>query len=147
MSTLLLSLMLLQSPQPLTTLIGIDQNLGVRIDPNTIFRDEYGREVRLGAFLGSRPIILMPVYYDCPMLCSMQLNGLTAAMRVLSFTAGKDFEIVTFSIDPNETSDLARTKKEHYIRDYGRPGAERGWHFLTGDREAIHDLTDRVGYR
>src|SRR4030095_1065354 len=68
-------------------------------------------------------------------------------MQLMRFTPGKDFEIVTFSIDPNETSDLALAKKEHYIRDYGRAGADRGWHFLTGNRKEIHDLTDRVGYR
>jgi protein SCO1/2 len=147
-SLLLFALMFLQTPQqPLTMLIGIDQNLGVQVDSNVTLRDEHGNEVRLGDFLGSRPVILMPVYYECPMLCSMQLNGLVAAMHVLPFTPGKEFEIVTFSIDPNETPDLALAKKEHYIRDYGRPNADRGWHFLTGNIEAIHKLTDSVGYR
>ena len=141
-------LFLLQQPQqPLTTLIGIDQNLGVQVDPQIAFRDEYGRPVQLGSFFGSRPIILVPVYYECPMLCSMQLNGLVSAMRVLPFTAGKEFDIVTFSIDPDETPALALAKRDHYIHDYARAGADRGWHFLTGTPEAIHQLTDAVGYR
>jgi protein SCO1/2 len=66
---------------------------------------------------------------------------------VLRFTAGKDFEVVTFSIDPNETPKQALTKKDHYIHDYARAGADRGWHFLTGDEAAIHRVTDSVGYR
>jgi protein SCO1 len=144
---LLLFLLATQQPQPLTTLIGIDQNLGVQVDPGIPFTDEHGRPVSLGSYFGARPIILMPVYYECPMLCNMQLNGLVAAMHVLPFTAGKEFEIVTFSIDPDEKPGLALAKKDHYIRDYGRPGADRGWHFLTGDSESIHKLTDAIGYR
>jgi len=145
MNLFLLTLLLLQ--QPLTTLIGIDQNLGVQVDPHITFRDEYGRAVQLGSYFGSRPIILMPVYYECPMLCSMQLNGLVSAMHVLPFTAGKEFDIVTFSIDPNETPALALAKKDHYIHDYARAGADLGWHFLTGTPEAIRQLADGVGYR
>jgi protein SCO1 len=133
--------------QPLTTLIGIDQNLGVQVDPKVAFRDEFGRPVQLGDFFGARPIILMPVYYECPMLCNMQLNGLVSAMHVLPFTAGKEFDIVTFSIDPNETPALALAKKDHYIHDYARAGADRGWHFLTGTSDAIQQLTNTVGYR
>ncbi len=142
-----LLLLLLLSQQPLTTLIGIDQNLGVQVDPHITFRDEYGRPVQLGSFFGSRPIILTPVYYECPMLCSMQLNGLVSAMHVMPFTAGKEFDIVTFSIDPNETPALALAKKDHYIRDYARGGADLCWHFLTGSPVAIRQLTDSVGYR
>jgi protein SCO1 len=147
MALYLFMLLILQQPQPLTTLIGIDQNLGVKVDSTIPFRDEYGRNVTLGDFLGTRPVILMPVYYECPMLCSMQLNGLVSAMHVMPFTAGKEFEIVTFSIDPNETPKLALSKKDHYIHDYARAGADKGWHFLTGDAEAIRRVTDGVGYR
>jgi protein SCO1 len=81
------------------------------------------------------------------MLCSMLLNGLVKTLHVLPFTAGKEFEIVTYSIDPNEKPDLARDKKQHYVRDYGRSGAAAGWHFLTGDSESIHALSDEIGFR
>jgi protein SCO1 len=145
--TLFMFLLFLQQPAPVTTLIGIDQNLGVQVDPNIPFKNEYGQDVILGSFFGARPIILMPVYYECPMLCSMQLNGLVAAMKVLPFTVGKEFDVVTFSIDPNETPALALAKKDHYIHDYGRAGADRGWHFLTGNADSIHRLTNAVGYR
>jgi protein SCO1/2 len=92
-------------------------------------------------------VLLTPVYYECPMLCSMQLNGLVRAMKAMSFTAGNEFEVVTFSFDPKETPELAHTKKEHYVRDYGRPGAQPAWHFLTGDAAAIQELTNAIGFR
>jgi protein SCO1/2 len=143
----LLSLLLLQSPDSVLTAIGIDQKLDTVVDPTTSFRDETGESVTLRDYLGKRPIILTPVYYECPMLCSMQLNGLVKAMRVMPFTAGKEFQIVTFSIDPKETPELALEKKRHYVRDYGRTGADTGWHFLTGTPESIHKLTDEIGFR
>src|SRR5262245_35441939 len=144
---LLLALFFTQTQAPLTARIAIDQDLGIQIDPGISFHDEYGRTVKLGDFFGTKPVILMPVYYECPMLCSTQLNGLVAAMHVMPFTAGKEFEIVTFSIDPNETSALALAKKDHYIHDYARAGADKGWHFLTGDSESISKLTETIGYR
>jgi protein SCO1/2 len=143
----ILLLALLQQLAPIQTLIGIDQNLGTTVDAGIPFRDEYGRHVTLGDFLGEHPVILVPVYYECPMLCSMQLNGLVAAMKIMPFTAGNDFEVVTFSIDPNETPKQALAKRDHYIRDYARAGADRGWHFLTGDAGAIRQVTEAVGYR
>jgi protein SCO1/2 len=150
----LMSLLLLQTPQvPQTpadsviTAIGIDQKLGVPIDGDIPFRDERGQVVHLGDFFGKKPIILTPVYYECPMLCSMQLNGLVRALRVMPFAAGKEFEIVTFSIDPGETPELAASKKQHYVRDYGKPTAEAGWHFLAGEEESIRRLTELIGFR
>jgi protein SCO1/2 len=77
----------------------------------------------------------------------MELNGLVRAMRVMSFVAGREFEVVTFSIDPEEGPDLALGKKEQYVRDYGKPQAQAGWHFLTGDPETVAKLTDEIGFR
>ena len=143
----LMSLLLLQTPDDVTTAIGVDQKLGARLDPNIPFRDENGETVKLGDFFRGKPIILTPVYFECPMLCSMQLNGLVRAMRVMPFTAGKEFEIVTFSIDPAEGFELASSRKQHYVRDYQRPEGAAGWHFLTGDAESIRKLTDEIGFR
>jgi len=136
-----------QNSDSILTQIGIDQKLGAQIDRTIEFRDETGQTVKLGDYLGRKPIILTPVYYECPMLCSMLLNGLVKAMHVMRFTAGKDFEIVTFSIDPNEQPTLAAEKKRHYVRDYGRPSATEGWHFLTGTTDSIHQLADEIGFR
>jgi protein SCO1/2 len=140
-------LLLLQNPDSLLTQIGIDQRLGAQLNPQIAFTDERGSSVKLGDFLRNKPVILTPVYYECPMLCSMLLNGLVRAMHVLPFSAGKEFEIVTFSIDPREKPELAAEKKQHYVRDYGKPEAASGWHFLTGTPESIRQLTDEIGFR
>jgi protein SCO1/2 len=136
-----------QNSDSILTQIGIDQKLGAQVDPTIEFRDESGQAVRLGDYFGTKPMILTPVYYECPMLCSMLLNGLVKALHVMPFTAGKEFEIITFSIDPNEQPDLAAQKKLHYVRDYGKPHAAAGWHFLTGNEESIHKLAGEIGFR
>jgi protein SCO1/2 len=144
---IIVSALLLQNPDSVLNQIGIDQKIGAQIDPKITFHDESGQTVRLGDYLTTKPVILTPVYYECPMLCSMLLNGMVKTLHVLPFTAGKEFEIVTYSIDPNEKPDLAKDKKQHYVRDYGRSGAAAGWHFLTGDSESIHALSDEIGFR
>jgi protein SCO1/2 len=148
MKFLLLTLALLQAPESVITAIGVDQKLGGEVDPQIQFRDERGRAVRLGDFFqDGKPVVVTPVYFKCPMLCGMQFNGLLKALRVLPFTAGKEFGIVSFSIDPDEGPDLAAAQKEHYIRDYRKPEAAAGWHFLTSDAESIARITDQLGFR
>jgi protein SCO1/2 len=147
MLALTLSLLLLQNPDSILTQIGIDQKLGNAIDLHLRFHDESGSEVNLGNYFKTKPVILAPVYYNCPMLCGMLLNGLVKTLRVMPFTAGKEFEIVVFSIDPDEQPQLAAAKKQHYVRDYGREAAAAGWHFLSGDADSIHKLADSIGFR
>ena len=127
--------------------VGIDQKLDAQLPLDLIFNDESGRQVRLGDYFGKRPVVLSLVYYNCPMLCNQVLNGLTGSMDTLSFDIGKDFEVVTVSFDPRETPDLARQKKDTYLRWYKRPGASDGWHFLTADKHSIEKLTEAVGFR
>jgi protein SCO1/2 len=143
----LVAMALLQNADSIIQKIGIDPHPGAPINLNLTFRDENGAPVKLAQFFGSRPVILTPVYYDCPMLCSMQLNGLVRAMKVMPFSVGKEFEIVTFSFDPAETPGLARQKKQRYIEDYGRTSSDAGWHFLTADEVTIRKLTDAIGFR
>lgn len=144
----LLLMLLLQTPDPVLSRVGIDQKLATRLDPSIMLRDEQGNTVRVGDLIDKgRPLLLTPVYYECPMLCSLQLNALVRALKVMPLTAGKDFDIITFSIDPSETPETARTRKGHYVRDYGRASAETGWHFLTGDPESIRRLTENIGFR
>jgi protein SCO1/2 len=102
--------------------------------------------VKLGDYFGKRPVVLALVYYDCPMLCTEVLNGMVSAFSVLKFDIGKEYEVVTVSFDPREKPELARAKKAAYVRRYGRPGAEQGWHFLTGDPGSINALTKAVGF-
>jgi protein SCO1/2 len=111
-----------------------------------VFQDETGSPVRLSDYFGKKPVVLTLVYYNCPMLCNQVLNGLTSALDVVSFNIGKEFNVVTVSFDPRETSQLAGSKKQTYIEWYKRAGAAEGWHFLTGDRASIEKLTDAVGF-
>jgi protein SCO1/2 len=131
----------------LLTEIGLDQHLDAQVPPDLPFKDETGRDVRLGDYFGRKPVILTLVYYECPMLCTQVLNGLTSALGVLSFTIGQEFDIVTVSFDPNETPELAAAKKAAYLDRYKREGAGRGWHFLTGSPRSIAALTKAVGFR
>jgi protein SCO1 len=133
-------------PRMLTE-IGLDQRLGEVLPLDAVYRDETGRSVRLGDYFGKRPVILTLVYYECPMLCTQVLNGLTAAIRTLQFSVGQEFDIVTVSFDPRETPELAAAKKAAYLERYGRAGAGAGWHFLTGDQRYIEALTKAVGFR
>jgi protein SCO1/2 len=127
--------------------IGFDQRLGETVPLDLDFRDETGRPVRLGDYFGKRPVVLTLNYYGCPMLCTVSLNGLASALSVLTYSAGREFEVVTVSFDPRETPDLAARKKKSYLERYKRPGAAEGWHFLTGGQASIDALTNAVGFR
>jgi protein SCO1/2 len=127
--------------------VGIDQKLGTTIPLDLPFKDEQGRDVRLRDYFGKRPVILTLVYYECPMLCTQVLNGLTSTIGVLKFDVGQEFDIVTVSFNPRETPELAQAKKANYLGRYARAGAANGWHFLTGTQHSIESLTGRVGFR
>lgn len=128
--------------------VGIEQRLNNQVPLDLKFRDESGREVRLADYFAKgKPVVLTLVYYECPMLCNQVLNGAVGAFQGVSFTAGKEYEVVTVSFDPREGPELAARKKETYIRRYKREGAEAGWHFLTGDKASIDALSEAVGFR
>ncbi|MBC7910027.1 MAG: SCO family protein [Pyrinomonadaceae bacterium] len=128
--------------------VGIDQKLGEQVPLDLMFRDEAGREVRLSEYFNQgRPVIISLVYYECPMLCNQVLNGLAGSLKTLSFDVGKEFDVVTVSFDARETPQLAAAKKDSYMARYNRAGAEKGWHFLTGDEKNINALTQAVGFR
>ncbi|MDH4070894.1 MAG: SCO family protein, partial [Ignavibacteria bacterium] len=127
--------------------VGIDQKLDEQIPLDLTFRNERGETVRLGEYFGRKPVIVSLVYYNCPMLCTQILNGMVETFRIINFTAGNEFEVVTVSIDPTETDSLASAKKAEYITAYDREGTAGGWHFLTGDQEQITRLAQSVGFR
>jgi protein SCO1/2 len=128
--------------------VGLDQKLNERLPLDAMFKDENGRDVALGEYFGKgRPVILALVYYECPMLCTQVLNGVTGALKTLSLDAASDFDVIALSFDPRETPKLAKAKKIAYMGRYGRPGTEQGWHFLTGAPEAITRVTNAVGFR
>jgi protein SCO1 len=126
--------------------VGIAQHLDQQLPLNLSFVDEAGRTVQLGQYFGKHPAILALVYYQCPMLCSEELNGLTGALKMVDVTPGKDFEVVVVSIDPTEGPELAAAKKRGYVKRYGKPETADGWHFLTGKQPEIDALTKAVGF-
>jgi cytochrome c oxidase subunit II len=128
--------------------VGVDEHLNAQIPLDLRFRDENGRERTLASlFPGDRPAILTLNYSDCPMLCTLVLNGMVDGLRELAWTPGREFDVISVSIDPLETPQRARLTKQRYLRDYGRPGTADGWHFMTGSAENIQRLADAVGFR
>jgi protein SCO1/2 len=127
--------------------IRFDQKINAQIPLDATFRDDTGKTVRLGDYFGKKPVVLVLGYYGCPMLCTLVLNGLVETMQDLKMNIGNQFDVLAVSISPNETPQLAAAKKREYLRHYGRPGADAGWHFLTGGEPAIRQLSDAVGFR
>ncbi len=129
--------------------VRIEQKLDEQLPLDLMFKNEQGQSVKLGDYFGSKPVMLSLVYYECPMLCNQVLNGMVTAFKVMSFTPGQEFEVVTVSFDPRETPALAAAKKKTYV-DYlpeaKRANANAGWHFLTADAETIKRITDAVGF-
>lgn len=127
--------------------VGIDQKLNSSIPLDLMFRDEHGKAVTLGQYFGSKPVVLSLVYYNCPMLCTQVLNGLDRSLEQIPMTIGKDFDVVTVSIDPTDQPSLAEAKQAVYLGMYNRPGSAVGWHFLTGEESQIKQLAAAVGFR
>ena len=127
--------------------IGFDQKLGAQLPLDLAFTDDSGKTVRLDAYFGQKPVVMLITYYNCTMLCPLLLDGLVRALRPLSFDIGKEFNVLTVSINPREGPAIAAQRKELYIQRYGRHGAEEGWHFLTGQEPSIRRLAQAVGFR
>lgn len=127
--------------------VGFDQKLNGQLPLNATFRNETGAEITLGSLFQGKPVIVAPVYYECPMLCTQVLNGVVSSLKAVSFEPGKDFDVVVFSFDPSETAELARQKKETYLKRYGRPETAAGWHFLTADPDTVRAMTEAMGFR
>ncbi len=126
--------------------VGIAQHLNGQLPLGLAFTDDTGKQVELSSYFGKKPAILALVYYQCPMLCSEELNGLTGALQMVRFVPGKDFNVIVVSIDPTEGADLAAAKKRGYLKRYGHPDTAAGWHFLTGTQTNIDALTRAVGF-
>jgi protein SCO1 len=126
--------------------VGIEQRLNEQLPLDTTFQDETGKTVRLGDYFNGKPVVLSLAYFNCAMLCTQVLNGLTGSMKGVSFNAGQDYNVITVSFDSREKPELAAAKKQLYISSYQRPSAAEGWHFLTGDEASIQKLTQAVGF-
>jgi protein SCO1/2 len=126
--------------------VGIAQRLNGQLPLAVDFIDDQGKDVQLASYFGKKPAILALVYYQCPMLCSEELNGLTSALQMVDEVPGKDFSIIVVSIDPSEGTDLAAAKKRSYLKRCGHPETADGWHFMTGTQANIDALTKAVGF-
>ena len=127
--------------------VGIAQHLNQQLPLDLTFTDDAGKQVQLASYFGKKPAILALVYYQCPMLCSEELNGLTSALQMVDHVPGRDFNIIVVSIDPTEGTDLAAAKKRSYLKRYGKPDTADGWHFMTGTQQNIDALTQAVGFK
>ena len=127
--------------------VGYDQHLGMQVDPGLVFQESTGRQSALRDFFNAKPTLLVLGYYRCPMLCTLINDGLIESLQELRLQVGRDFNINNVSIDPGETTEIARARKREYLKRYGRPGAEPGWHFLTGNAGAIGQLANECGFR
>jgi protein SCO1/2 len=125
--------------------VGIDQKMGVQVPLDVPFTDERGQPATLRQYLG-KPVVLAMVYYQCPSLCDMILTGVVRTARSLKMTVGDEFGVVAVSFDPHETPEMAVAKKAAYMKEYQRPGSERGWHFLTGPEASSRTLADVIGF-
>jgi len=126
--------------------VGVDQHLNQQLPLDAQFVDDTGKTVRLGDYFGKHPALLSLVYYNCPMLCSEEMDGLASALEMVKMNPGKDFEVIILSIDPSETPELAAKKKAFYVKRYGRPGTANGWHFLTGKQADIDAVSKATGF-
>lgn len=127
--------------------VGLDQKLNAQIPLDLTFTDENGQAVQLSRYFGSKPVILTLVYYNCPMLCTRILDDLDESLKQVPLNMGQDFNVVTVSIDPTDTTVLADSKHQLYTGIYGRKSGVNGWHFLTGKEQEIKALAAAVGFR
>ena len=132
---------------PILKEVGIDQKLNNAIPLDTEFTDEHGQAVTLRQYFGARPVVLALVYYQCPMLCTLVLNGLVGSLDGIAFDAGQEYDVVVVSFDPAETPAMAAERKDQFVRRYNRKGGEHHVHFLTGRDANIKSLTSAVGFR
>lgn len=127
--------------------VQVEQHLNQQLPLDAALVDDSGNAVKLGDYFGSKkPVMLSLVYYNCPMLCSEELDGMASALEMVHLVPGKDFDIVVISIDPSETPAMAAAKKAYYVKRYGHPETAAGWHFLTGQRPAIDSIADAIGF-
>lgn len=134
-------------PQQILDEIGFDQRLDAQVPLDLTFRDETGQAVQLGDYLGDKPVLLSLGYWECPNLCSLSRAGLLDSLHKLDLSVGEEFAVLWVSIDPAETPALAATIKQQHVLSYDRAGSAAGWHFLSGEHEAIDQLADAVGFR
>jgi len=133
-------------PPPILREVNLRQKLDSQVPLDAVFRDEQGRAVTFGDCMAGKTTILVMAYFRCPMLCTQVLNDLVKGLKGVPWNIGDQFNVVTVSFDDRETPEMAAAKKKNYVEEYGRSGAEKGWHFLTGEQQPILRLANAVGF-
>ena len=123
-----------------TPQIDWEQRLGQVVPDDIALTDSTGARVTVGSLESGRPVVLALVYYECPMLCNLVLDGLTSALGEVSFDAGDEFDVWVVSIDPGETPEMAADRRARYLEAGSLPGRAEGWRFLVGTQDAVHAL-------
>jgi protein SCO1/2 len=132
--------------------VGVKEQLDGQLPLDTTFTDQAGKVVTLGSYWdGKRPVVLTFAYHSCPVLCSMVLNNAVAGLKRIGWTMGKEYDVVTISIDPNESMEKTNEKRTRLIHEYGasrghEAEADRGWHFLKGDEKSIARVAAAAGF-
>lgn len=129
-----------------TDQVDFEQKLGARVPMDVELVDELGRKVTLAGLADGRPVLLVPAYYECPMLCNLVLSGVITSLKPMDLDPGRDFQVVVVSFDPEETPELAAETKAPLVARYDRPGSEAGFHFLTGDEASVRAVMDAIGF-
>ena len=130
---------------PAMSHVTFSQRLGEQLPLDAKFKDESGRDVVLGEYFGKKPVVLAFVYFQCPMLCPLVMNGISSALKVVPFTAGHEFDVVLISFDHRDTPEAANAKKRAHLQHWAVPETSDGWHFLTGTEPEIQRVTSAEG--
>jgi protein SCO1/2 len=146
LALLLSSLLPAQNIRPQFNGIGIEQKLSAPVPLDLEFRDDTGATIPLRTYFGQKPVLLVPVYFRCPMLCSQVLSGVVAGLRPISIKPGRDFEVVAVSFDPQDKPADAAKKRDQIVHSYSSRATNAGWHFLTGDQKSITPLMQSIGF-
>lgn len=134
-------------PKDLAKRVGIEQNLDAQLPLDLQFKDESGKSVALGQYFGRKPVLITVLQLTCDQICSAQFGAMTHSFNELQFSAGKEFDVLTVSLDPREGPLIAQDVKEQRLKEYQRPTAAQGWHFLTGDEKNIKALSKALGIK
>ncbi len=128
--------------------VDIEEKLGARLPLGARFTTQDGKQVALqDLFHGDRPVLLSLVYFNCPMLCGLILTGEARAMRETGLELGKDFDAVTISFDPRDTTSVAAERQRGYLQAFGKPEAKKAWTFLTSQGPDARAVADAVGFK
>ncbi|MBX3222981.1 MAG: SCO family protein [Labilithrix sp.] len=129
--------------------VGVNEHLDGPLPLDAAFRDHTGAPVTLRKYFdGKRPVVLQFAYHTCPVVCGMITNNLAAGLKGVPWTIGKEYDVVTISIDPNESLEKTVAKRTGILAEYGRDHTRErgGWHFLSGDAAAIEAVTKAAGF-